>query len=219
MKIMNNYRNNAKFAGVMFLLAMVSSLVGGMLIQSVIGKPDFMGGLLEHRWVIIVGVALELLNAFAVVGIAAAFWPALKLRYPALTAGYFGLRLIEAVVCTTVAFIPVVLLILAGSGGEAASAILLCAVRDTITAYAVPVFFGIGASLFYVMLYRSEMMPKYISAWGFIAAIGVMATMLIPLSAAAVTPILGLPIIVNEIYLGIYLIAKGLSTSKECEAL
>jgi hypothetical protein len=191
----------------MFLLAMASSLVGGTLIQDVIGKPDFMGGLLEHRMVIIAGVSLELLNALAAVGIAAAFWPPLKRKSPAMTAGYLGLRVIEAAVCATAAFIPVVLIMLAGNGDEVSLADMLCIVRDTITTYAVPLFFGIGALVFYVMLYRSDLLPKYISVWGFIAAIGIMAVMLVPV--AAVTPVFGLPIIVNEIYLGVYLIVKG----------
>jgi len=79
--------------------------------------------------------------------------------------------------------------------------------RGTLLNYIVTIFFGIGALLFYFMLYSSCLVPKYISLWGIIATIGILLTMLIPITA--IQPILGLPIILNEIYLGIYLIIKG----------
>ena len=80
-------------------------------------------------------------------------------------------------------------------------------VRADIVTYAVPVFFGVGAILLYVMLCKSCLVPKYIAVWGLIAALAVMANMFVPMSE--LKPLLALPIIANEIYLGIYLLIKG----------
>jgi len=192
---MNNYKNNAKLAGVMFLVAMTASLTGGMIIERG-----------NNNNYIIFGVVLELINALAVIGIVAALYEPLKKYYPSITVGYMGIRLIEAVVCVAAAFIPVVSLSFNGD------TMILTVMRNIITEYAVPTFFGIGAMLLYVMLYRSRLVPKYISVWGVVASIGIMLVMFV--SVREIKPVLGLPIILNEIYLGIYLLVKGLEVIK-----
>ena len=192
---MNNYKNNAKLAGVMFLVAMTASLTGGMIIERG-----------NNNNYIIFGVVLELINALAVIGIVAALYEPLKKYYPSITVGYMGIRVIEAVVCVAAAFIPVVSLSFNGD------TMILTVMRNIITEYAVPTFFGIGAMLLYVMLYRSRLVPKYISVWGVVASIGIMLVMFV--SVREIKPVLGLPIILNEIYLGIYLLVKGVEVIK-----
>jgi hypothetical protein len=73
----------------------------------------------------------------------------------------------------------------------------------------VPAFFGMGGTLLYAMLYSSHLVPRYIAVWGFVASIGIMLVMFVSLNT--IKPVLALPIILNEIYLGVYLIAKGFS--------
>jgi hypothetical protein len=192
---MNKYRNNAKFAGAMFLLAMAGSLIGGTLIES--------GGNYNST---IIGIVLELINALSVIGIVAALYVPLKEYYPSITTGYMGIRIIESITCVMAALVPAVSLY---SNGDI---VMLTVVRSIITEYAVPTFFGIGAVLLYTMLFRSRLVPRYISVWGLAASIGIMLVMLV--SVTAIKPVLGLPIILNEIYLGIYLIAKGFSRGK-----
>jgi len=192
---MKNYKNNAKLAGVMFLVAMTASLTGGMIIERG-----------NNNNYIIFGVVLELINALAVIGIVAALYEPLKKYYPSITVGYMGIRVIEAVVCVAAAFIPVVSLSFNGD------TMILTVMRNIITEYAVPTFFGIGAMLLYVMLYRSRLVPKYISVWGVVASIGIMLVMFV--SVREIKPVLGLPIILNEIYLGIYLLVKGVEVIK-----
>jgi len=189
----NNYKNNARFAGVMFLTAMVASLVGGTMIAT------------DEKIMVVFGIILELINALAVIGIIAALWNPLKKEYPSMTVGYLGVRIIEVIFCIAAAFIPVVVLNLGNNASQ--FMVLLNTTRDVIVAFAVPCFFGIGGLLFYIMLYRSRLVPRYISVWGFAATIGIILVMFV--SVTAIKPILGLPIIINEIYLGIYLIVKG----------
>ena len=68
-----DYRKIARFAGVMYLLCMLASIGGGLMISGVIDKPDFMNKVLDSKWMLIAGMALELVNALGVMGIAAAF--------------------------------------------------------------------------------------------------------------------------------------------------
>jgi len=207
---MIEYKKSARFAGAMFLLAMVASLTGGILIQNVISKPDFMNAILLEKEMIIIGVVLEILNALAVIGITAALWMPLKSVSPSMIVGYLGVRVIESVSCVAAALIPILLITLGmqdSNNNTVPFANSLNVVRDGIVAYAIPLFFGIGGLLLYIMLYRSMLVPRYISVWGMIAALAVMVNMFVP--ATAMKPLLALPIIINEIYLGVYLLIKG----------
>jgi hypothetical protein len=175
----------------MFLLAMVTSITGGALIQ---GLPD-------SRSAVSVGVVLELVNALAVIGIVAALWVPLSRSHPSLTAGYLGVRVLEAGVCAAAAMIPLVQLSLTTHDE------VLDAVRATLVGVAVPVFFGVGAVILYLVLYRSRLVPRFIAIWGLAGAAAILANVII--SNPALQPVLALPIIANEIFLGMYLLAKG----------
>lgn len=204
-----SHRTNERFAGAMFLVAIVASLAGGTLIQGVLDQPGFMSQLPNEKSTIAAGVALEVVNALAVIGIAAALWAPLRLRFPAMTAGYLGVRGIEAMVCALAAFLPVALLGLADNDAGADDlASPLTALRDSLLSSAVPVFFGVSAATLYLMLYRAALVPRYIPIWGLIGAVAIVANVFAGETAAQ--PLLALPIITNEIYLGVYLLTKGL---------
>jgi hypothetical protein len=79
---------------------------------------------------------------------------------------------------------------------------------------------SLGALMFYYLLYQSSLIPRFISIWGLIGAPLSLAGGLIAIfgyragaSMPTSTMILGLPIMLNEILLGILLIVKGFNPS------
>ena len=72
-------------------------------------------------------------------------------------------------------------------------------------------FFISGALLFYVLLYRTLIIPKFISVWGIIATLMLFAVTIIKQFGIEleVLNILVIPIILNELFLAVWLIAKG----------
>lgn len=72
-------------------------------------------------------------------------------------------------------------------------------------------FFIIGALLFYVLLYRTEVVPKFISIWGLIATILLLFTTVLRLAGMdpPIFQILLLPIVLNELFLGVWLMVRG----------
>lgn len=89
------------------------------------------------------------------------------------------------------------------------------AVRGNLTGLLAAVFFSLGALMLYYSMYQSILVPRFISVWGLIAVVLVLTwnlleTFGISLSAGIV---IGLPIILNEILLGIWLIIKGFNPS------
>jgi hypothetical protein len=184
-----------RVAGVLFLVAMAASLSGGTLVQQALDHPQTAPAML------IAGVSLEVVNALAVLGIVAALWVPLMLRHPGSTVGYAGVRMLEASMCALAAFLPLALL------GSAEETPAIGAIRGSLVSFAVPVLFGVGAVLLYSMLYRSALVPRYLALWGFVGAVGVLVNVFVPESA--LRPLLVLPIITNELYLGVYLLTRS----------
>jgi hypothetical protein len=103
----------------------------------------------------------------------------------------------------------------AASGAAVASqfsslGILLLKAREPITAIG-EIVFSLGALMFYYMLYRSRLIPRWISGWGLVAAIPFLASGLIGvLTGTHLVPLL-LPLGLQEMVMAVWLVAKGFS--------
>jgi len=76
--------------------------------------------------------------------------------------------------------------------------------------------FAVAALFFYYLLYQSKLIPRWLSVWGFIAAILlILANVLELTSLIPGAMILYLPIISNEVVLAIWLIVKGFNLQGE----
>ena len=211
---MNKYQNNAKIAGLLFLVAMFASLFGGGLIESVFAGPESVNAIADNKTLILAGILLELLNAVAVVGIAGMLFPILRRHNEGMALCYLAFRVLEAVFCSLMVLAPLSLLELSDISAPDLQIIstLEFAQRAAITDLLIPVFFCLGAFLFYTMLLRYKLLPGFIAIWGLIAVILVMILnfMSITLGANLVLGmVFALPIILNEIFMGIWLMAKG----------
>jgi Domain of unknown function (DUF4386) len=221
---MNASRKTAIVVGALFLTAMVASIIGGALIEPLLTAPDGLVSLPANQTQLVSGVLLELINAVAVVGIAVMMFPILKKRTEALALGYVAIRVIEALMQIAADVIPLSLLtfsqgyLIAGTPDVAAfqaAGALWIAARTQLVGTMLGIFFGLGALLFYYALNRSRLVPRWLSIWGLAGAVPILAWNLsgmfgIDLSAGM---ILALPIILNEIVLGIWLILKGFQPS------
>lgn len=214
-------RKQAVVAGILFLTAMVSSLLGGGLLESVIKAPDFLTIISANTSTVFIGVFLEFINGIAVIGIAVALFPILKHYNESVALGYVGFRIIESIFCIIGAALPLSLIKLSReyikteNPGNSYFHILgnfLTGIRSDLAELLIPVFFGLGALLFYYLLFKSILIPRFISVWGFIGAL-----LILILSFIEVNMILNiifvLPIILNEIFLGLWLILKGFDQS------
>ena len=74
--------------------------------------------------------------------------------------------------------------------------------------------FCLGAALFYVLLYRSRIVPRWIALWGLVAILFYVAADLLAMYAviAPVSPaqvLLFMPLAVQEMVLAVWMIARG----------
>jgi hypothetical protein len=74
--------------------------------------------------------------------------------------------------------------------------------------------FCTGATLYYLVFYRSQLIPRWLSAWGLAGtALGLVSGLLVLFQSIAVLSstqvVLNLPIAVQEMVLAVWLIVKG----------
>lgn len=214
---MSTNRIAAVIAGSLFLIAIFASLLGGGLLEAVLNSQDYLANLSTNSSPLWTGVSLELINGIAVAGIAIMLYPALKRQNESIAIGYISFRLLESIFCILAAVIPLFLLALSqdyvnGGTTEASNyqalASLLQSIRTQLVALLIPLFFALGALLLYSSMIVSRIVPVFISVWGLIGVVLILVMNLLELPAGFAIA-LALPIILNEIFLGGWLIVKG----------
>ena len=169
-----------------------SAVIVGVLI--LIGYGVLFSGGLEPLIVMLI----ELISGVAVIGIAFIMFPILKPHNKRLTLGYVVSKVVEGAI-----------LIIGGILLLSLSTTLL-EVRDWIYVSQAYIFI-LGALIFYYLLYRSKLIPRFISVWGVIAAIMLLVGNLLEIMGFSpeMLMFLFLPIMLNEVFLAIWLIVKG----------
>lgn len=221
---MNPTKRTARIVGALFLIAMVTSLAGGLWLESLITAPDYLTSVSTNETQIAICVLLELINGIAVVGIAVMLFPIFRRRDEALALGYVAFRIIEAVIIIAAVVSPLALISLSqeyvaagapdASRFEALGSSLL-ATREIWAGQLLGIFFCVAALLLYYLLFRTKLVPRWLSGWGFVAVALVLAWNILELVGISISIgiVLALPMILNEIVLAIWLIVKGFSPS------
>jgi hypothetical protein len=173
-----------------------------------------------HTSGVIGGALLELLAAFASVGIAISLYPVLKKWSPTLALGAVVFRTIEAVMYV-MAVVGLLSLLTLGQQlprAEEADRVLLRALGASLVgarehATLAGVFaFCLGALMYSKALLRARLVPPWLSAWGLAAIVPMLAACLLSLSSQR--PVTGytllvLPIATQEMVLAGWLIFRG----------
>ena len=222
----NSNKKTARIVGALFLIAMAASLIGVFLLEPILNAPDFPTNVYPNNTQVVIAALLELVNAAAVIGIAVFMFPILRRFNEALALGYVILRAIEAVVLVVAVIGPLSLIALSQEFMEAGApdasyfqtlGTSFIEVRAQLAGLMLGIFFSLAALLFYYLLYQSKLVPRFISVWGLIAVALVLTVNLLEIFGIGIslgaTMVLALPIILNELFLAIWLIVKGFSPS------
>jgi hypothetical protein len=89
--------------------------------------------------------------------------------------------------------------------------------RDSIYSDIHIYFFIAGALFFYLLFYRTRLIPRFISVWGILATIILFIVTVIKLFGVELSILnaLVLPMILNELFLAFWLIIKGFNSEKK----
>jgi hypothetical protein len=207
---------------VAFLIATVAQLVGVALVSPILSAPDYLTKISANEDQVLLGALFQFIGAVACTGIALALYPVLRKHNDGLALGSVGFRTIEGTLHILIAVCLLMLVTLsqeaatAGTPGSSAFQIpgaLLMAGRDSLAPVAV-LTFGLGALMYYWVFYQSQLVPRWLSAWGLVGIVMVMVSGLLVMLGlidgfSASQLVLALPIAVQEMVLAVWLIAKG----------
>jgi hypothetical protein len=214
---MNTIRETARIVGLFFITAFVAGGIRFSLLDPILDDPDYLINVAANRNRVIIGALSFLILAVALAGIAIVMYPILKKHNEALALGYVTTRIVEAVL-----FIIVIISILTlwtlsqifvKAGAPDASYFqtlgdFLLAVRYWAYNVLWPIILGLGALMFYSLLYQSELIPRWLSIWGLIGA-PLFPVAWLSLFGPTISGYFVLPLVLNEMVLAVWLIVKG----------
>ena len=220
---MNTHRKTAVVVGVLYIIGTVAGILSVVVTGPIFGASDVLAKVAASPDQLAIGALLVLLMCLALAMVPALLFPIFRKVDEVLAVGYVVFRgALEAV--AGIALVSLwLLLIVAGqeymAGGASAAPYLqsMGAVLrdggDAINPIGTFVF-SLGALMLYSVLYQSQLVPRWISVWGFIAILmhlarGFLVMFHLMSTFSAIDTIVNLPIALQEMVMAVWLIAKG----------
>ncbi len=211
-------RKAAVAIGVLYIIGTVTLVLSAVVTDGVLTGPAYLAQVAEQPNQLAVGALLVLLAGFALAMVPVVFWPVGKRYNETLAMGYVVFRgAIETVIYIVGALGWLLLIALSTEPGAAPLAGL---VRTTVAVtwdqlIAVP--FALGALMFYVLLYQSRLVPRWLSAWGLVGAVLYIVPPLGNMFELSLDVLMA-PLALQEMVLAVWLIAKGFNSSSAASA-
>jgi hypothetical protein len=217
------YRGNAIAVGILFIACSVASILSVAPLGSMLDSPDYLAQLAANSDRVVLAALIEFVWAATAVGIAIGLYPVLRTYNRSLALGSVAARTVEGtfLLVGTLGLLALLTVgqesVAAGSAAASSSqavGVALLAVRDWAHGFLGFLPFTLGVSMYYYLLYRSRLVPRWLSGWGLIGAgLCLVATVNAGLTQdfglTSVNTLLNIPIGLQEMVLAIWLIAKG----------
>ena len=173
-------RKTATIVGVLFIIGTVAGILSLPVMGGILGAPDVLNLVAANPSQVAFGALLMLVMGLALAMVPAMMFPILKRQNEPLAIGYVIFRgALETFTTLALAMCWLLLVVVArqyaDSGAAVASqwgslGILLVKAPDTIMTVG-GIVFGLGALMLYSLLYQARLIPRWISAWGIVAAV------------------------------------------------
>jgi hypothetical protein len=202
-------RRAAVWIGVLYIVGTVALVLSLVVTGGVLTGPVSLAQVAAQRDEIALGALLVLLSAFSLAMVPVVFWPVGRRFGETLAMGYVVFRgAIETVLYIVCAVGWLVLIALSAEPDATALASLIRTSETVMWDQVLAIPFALGALMFYVLLYRSRLVPRWLSAWGLVGAV----LYLVPPLGSMFGHSLGVlmaPLAVQEMVLAVWLITKG----------
>ena len=207
--------------GILYIIGTVAGALSLPLLGSILGAPDYLNRVAANPSRVVLGALLILVMGLALAMIPALMFPILKRWNEALAIGYVVFRgaletftYMALVLCWLLLIVVAQQSVASGAAGTAqlrSLGTLLVKAQDPIAAI-VEIVFSLGALMLYSVLYQARLIPRWISIWGIVAAVLYLASGLAAIIGLDLG-ILQLLMLVQEMVMAVWLIAKGFNTS------
>lgn len=223
---MNTYRKNATIVGILYILGTVFGILSVIFTQPVANAQDYFAIVTSNENRVIIGAIFILMMGLVLAMVPVVLFPILKKVNEVLALGYVVFRgALETVTYmgTTACWLLLVLFAQGYAETSNASAFQNLAASLQQVGGGIDIIriivFGLGALMLYSMLYTSNLVPRWISVWGFIAILLDLATAflgmfgLMDASMSGGTFVLSFPLFLQEMVMAVWLIVKGFNLS------
>jgi hypothetical protein len=215
------YRKTATTVGVIYIMGMVVGIGGNILIQSILGVPDYLAALGSNSMLLAIGAMLWLLAAAGDAAHGMLMFPVLNRHSQRIAVSYAGARVMDAVfVAIMVLFIlfqiPVASEYMKAGAANAAFLQSLGSVFTQAQLYAY--HFGMltvgcaGLMLNYAF-YRARLLPRVLGVWGLVGYAVILCGSVLEIMGFNLNLLHTLPGGLWELFVGVWLIVKGFNAS------
>src|SRR6476660_193779 len=207
----------SRLIGALFLSGFLLYGVGSSLVTSVVGAPDFLSTLSGHQTTLVLGAFLMLLNTAVDVGKGVLFFPILEKHGKRTALAYLAALIVEVVLLDVGVLALLMIVPLAQQGVDAgqasvgwAKALGSLAVQSNTMAYQIgQMSLGLGAVFLCLLLFRTRLIPRFLSIWGLVGYAILMAGTIAEIFGIHIGVMLSIPGGLFEVGLGFWLIIKG----------
>jgi len=216
------HRAAATAAGILYITGTVAGVLSMLVIAPVRDASDPLAAAAEHSGAVVSGAVLVLVMGLSLAFVPIVLFPVLRRANEVLALGYLIIRGAVETTCYVVLAIgwllvvPLSSVITAGGGTsssagvEAGNLVLGADATNSVLA----LVFCVGAAMFYTLLYRSRIAPRWITMWGLIAVALYVAAALLAMygvieANASTQVLMFMPLAIQEMVLAVWMIARG----------
>jgi len=223
---MNHYRKTAVVVGVLFIIGTAAGVLS-MVMSTPMRDIAYLTNLAANPNQITLAALFVLLMGLALALVPIVLFPLLKKYNEVLALGYVVFRgALETAlyIGLTISWLVLIALSLASLKSGAANAAgyqtlgaILLAGHEMMTTILI-IIFSLGTLMLYSVFYRSRLIPRWISIWGFIAILLHLFTAVLIMfrvvdSEATIVSAINFPIFLQEMVMAVWLIAKGFNST------
>jgi hypothetical protein len=207
-------RKAAIWIGVLYIIGTVALVLSLVVMGALLTDPAYLAQVAAQPNQVAIGAVLALLAGFALAMVPVVFWPVGKRYNETLAMGYVVFRGAIETVIYIVGALGWLLLIPLSTQPDAAPLAGFVRTADPVIWEQVGVIpFALGALMFYVLLYQSRLVPRWLSVWGLVGAALYIVPPLASMFGLSSLGVLMAPLAVQEMVMAVWLIAKCFNPS------
>jgi hypothetical protein len=206
----------SRLIGALFLAGFLIYGAGSILVNSVVGAPDFLAGVGSQQTILALGAFLMIATTAVDIGKAVFFFPVLERHGKRTAVAYLATMIFEMAMMTVgvLALLMIIPLADQADGGQlgpdAAQALGSLAVDANETAYQIgQLSLAFGCLFLCALLFRTGLIPKWLAGWGLVGYALHLAGAAAEIFGAPISLVLLIPGGIFEVTLAIWLLIKG----------
>ncbi len=215
------HKQISRTAGILILLGIITGILS---VVPAVENDQFLAVVSLNKNQVLNGAIFQFFLVPIYVGFSLLLYPIIKQYNTTLSIGFVGFRFVAATFqLIGIILLPIFVLLsqeysIANSsqiGVYEAAGDALRLFRDLTNHLGVILATGLGNLLFYAILYREKLVPKWLSTWGILGNIMVMTASFLILFQLieVISPeygVMSIPLVLQEVVLAIWLLTKGL---------